>query len=184
VAAVCLAVVLGAGCGQRVPSGFSPPGREARIEGVPFHPQEPLRCGPASLAGVMNYWGLNATEAEIARDVQREDIGGSVSLDLALWPRSRGYNTRWFRGTAADILAAVDAGLPLLVMLDYGFGGVSIGHYMVVTGYRPDGVIANTGRSESRILSWGGFLDDWAGTDYYALLILPEGREFPAFALD
>jgi hypothetical protein len=36
------------------------------IQNVPFYPQEAFQCGPASLAGVLNYWGLPVSPEVIA----------------------------------------------------------------------------------------------------------------------
>ncbi len=152
-----------------LPPGFAPPAGGGQVPGVPFHPQEDLQCGPASLAGVLNFLGDPVTPDQIAAQVFRPDLRGSVSLDLALYPRTRGFATRFFRGTPGDLVAAVDAGRPLVLMLDQGLGGVKVLHYVVLTGYRPEGVVVNSGRSQGVVLSWAGFLADWAGTGNWTL---------------
>jgi ABC-type bacteriocin/lantibiotic exporter with double-glycine peptidase domain len=139
------------------------------VANVPFHPQEYHQCGPASLAGVLNFLGDPATPEEIASAVFRPDLRGSVSLDLALFPRSRGLATRFYRGAPADLLAAVDAGLPLVLMLDQGFAGVRVYHFAVLIGYRPEGVILNSGRSQGLLTPWASFLAQWAGAGNWTL---------------
>ncbi|OIO06127.1 MAG: hypothetical protein AUJ49_00330 [Desulfovibrionaceae bacterium CG1_02_65_16] len=141
------------------------------LAGVPFHPQEDHQCGPASLATVLNYLGDPVTPEDIAGAIFRPGLRGTVSLDLALYPRGRGFSTRFFRGSPADVAAAVDAGTPLLVMIDYGFSGVHLFHYMVVTGYDGEGVRVNSGRQREQRISWARFLSDWSGADNWALLV-------------
>ncbi|MGE4263012.1 MAG: C39 family peptidase [Desulfovibrio sp.] len=156
-----------------LPAGFVPPPGQGRVTGVPFHAQEDLQCGPASLAMVLNHLGDPVTPEEISRALYRKDLRGVVSLDLALYPRGRGFATRFFRGSEQDVAAAVDAGQPLLVMVDEGFGGIRVLHFMVVTGYDAHGVLVNSGRSQGLRLGWGEFLSAWDGADRWALRISP-----------
>ena len=155
-----------------LPPGFVPPAGGGQVEGVPFHAQEDHQCGPASLAGVLGFLGDPATPEEIAAAVFRPGLRGSVSLDLALYPRSRGLASRFFRGAPADLLAAVDAGRPLVLMLDQGLGPIHSFHFVVLTGYRPEGVVLNSGRSRGLLAPWASFLASWAGADNWALEVV------------
>lgn len=185
-----LALLLLAGCGLLtgcaglvgggLPAGFAPPPGQGRVEGVPFHPQEDLQCGPASLAMVLNHLGDPVTPEEISRALFRKDLRGVVSLDLALYPRGRGFASRFFRGTERDVAAAVNAGRPLLVMVDEGFGGIRVLHFMVVTGYDAAGVLVNSGRSQGLRLGWGEFLSAWDRADRWAMLVTPGPDSRPA----
>ncbi len=168
--ACCCAGVLCA-CAAAAPEGFVPPPGGRMLTGVPFHPQEDHQCGPASLAMVLNFLGDPASPDDIAAAIYRPGLRGTVSLDLALYPRTRGFFTRFFRGTAADVAAEIDAGRPLLVMIDYGFGGVHVFHYMVVTGYDAEGIRVNSGRDRDQRVSWGRFLSLWSGADDWGLSV-------------
>ena len=167
--ACCCAGLLS--CAATLPSGFAPPPGARMLAGVPFHPQEDHQCGPAALATVLNFLGDPVTPEGIAEEIYRPGLRGTVSLDLALYPRPRGFATRFFRGAPADVAAAVDSGLPLLVMVDYGFTGVHIFHYMVITGYDAEGVRVNSGRNREQRIGWARFLADWHGADNWALLV-------------
>ncbi|MBI5518683.1 MAG: C39 family peptidase [Desulfovibrio sp.] len=149
-----------------------PPGR-GEVRGVPFHAQEDRQCGPASLAMVLNHLGDPATPDEISRVIYSKSLRGTLNLDLALYARGRGHQARFFRGSAADLAGAVDAGTPPLVMVDEGFGGIRVMHFMVVTGYDGEGVVANSGRRQGVRFSWGSFLASWAGADNWILLVTP-----------
>lgn len=168
--ACCCAGALCA-CAAAAPEGFVPPSGGRMLAGVPFHPQEDHQCGPSSLATVLNFLGDPASPEAIAAAIYRPGLRGTVSLDLALYPRTRGFSTRFFRGSAADVAAEIDAGRPLLVMIDYGFSGVHYFHYMVVTGYDAEGVRVNSGRDRDMRVSWGRFLSQWSGADDWALSV-------------
>lgn len=159
------------GCAATLPHGFSPPSTRATLRDVPFHPQEDYQCGPSSLAMVLNRLGDPVSPDAIAGDIYRKDLRGTVSLDLALYPRTRGFSSRFFRGSAADVVAAIDSGNPLLVMVDEGFGGIRVMHYMVVVGYSPEGVLVNSGRRREQPMSWAEYLAAWKGADYWALTV-------------
>ncbi|WP_174409233.1 C39 family peptidase [Desulfovibrio psychrotolerans] len=148
-----------------------PPSDTQTIADVPFHAQEDYQCGPASLAGVLNFLGDPATPDQIALAVYRPELRGSVSLDLALYPRNRGYSSRFWRGTVEDIIRNVDAGRPLVLMLDLGVGPVSTYHYLVAVGYAPQGLIANTGRRKHALLPWADVLRTWERADNWTLLV-------------
>lgn len=148
------------------------PSVERVIPDVPFFPQERYQCGPASLAGVLRHLGATGAQATpegIAEAIFRPGRHGTLSLDLALYPRARGLVTRWYDGSVADLMAAVDSGRPRIVMVDQGYGPVSTYHFMVVVGYAPDAVIVNSDRTPLQRLPWASFLRAWERTDRWTL---------------
>lgn len=174
-----LALIACAACaGGNVDTRLLPPdmlaAEERSISGVPFHSQGVGQCGPASLAGVLNFHGYPVTPEEIAADVLRPDLRGSLTLDLALWPRSRGFTTRWYAGSARDILDKTDQGLPLVVMLDQGIGPVSANHFVTLVGHAPDAVILNdSARGPGVHMDWPRFLSQWRRAGFWTLLVEP-----------
>jgi hypothetical protein len=174
-AAVVLLLALAlAGCAGSVPAAFSPPAGAARLGDVPFFPQLDYQCGPASLAGVLNYYGKRITPDEVARAIFREKIRGTVTLDMVLYARDQGLSARWFSATVGDLIEAVDERIPLIVMVDYGFSVVSQNHYMVVVGYDPKGIVANSGTSRETLIPWKDFLPTWERAKRWTLRIEPK----------
>lgn len=170
-----LAALACAGC-VRGPGTLAPdparPAAERIIPDVPFFAQEQYQCGPASLAGVLRHMGLTGAQATpegIAEAIFRPGMHGTLSLDLALHPRTLGLASRWYDGSVADLMAAVDAGRPRIVMVDHGYGPVSTYHFMVVVGYAPDAVIVNSDRTPLQRLPWASFLRTWDRTDRWTL---------------
>jgi len=163
-----------AGCAAvpgRAPSGFTPPAGSRKVENVPFYPQTDDQCGPSSLAMVLNYYGEEVSPDEIAGAIFRENIRGTVTLDMVLYARQKAFSARWYSGSLDDIQRAVDGGVPLIVMVDIGFAGVSKNHYMVVVGYSPQGLVANSGKDREKLIGWGRFLTGWERTGRWTLRI-------------
>jgi hypothetical protein len=145
-----------------------------KVDEVPFYPQVSFQCGPASLAGVLNFFGEGVTPDEIAEAIFRRDIRGTVTLDMVLYARKRGFFAEWYNGSIDDIRRSVDGRVPLIVMVDFGFGSARKNHFMVVVGYTPEGVIANCGRTHEKLISWEYFLARWNRTKRWTLRIEKE----------
>ena len=151
--------------------------RESKIiAGVPFFPQEDYQCGPACMAAALNFLGEKTTPEAVAPKLFREDIRGTTTLDMAVYPRTIGYDSRWYSGSILDLRRAVDSGQPRIVFVDYGIGPVSAYHFMVVVGYSPEGAIVTSGGDEHKVIAWPSFMGPWEKTGYWTLEIMPKGR--------
>ena len=155
-------------------SSFPAPAGSGKVENVPFYSQLTYQCGPASLSGVLNFYGEEETPDKIARAIFRGNIRGTVTLDMVLYAREKGFSARWYSGSTHDIQCAVDGGVPLIVMVDLGFANLSKYHYMVVVGYEPEGVIVNSGKEREKLIRWGRFLSPWKRTKCWTLRIEPK----------
>ena len=145
--------------------------RAAAVAGVPFYPQEDYQCGPASLAGVMNYWGAGATPEGIAKDIYSGSARGTLNLDMLLYPQRKGFKAAQYAGGWDDLREKIDAGYPLVVLVDYGFWVYQVNHFMVITGYDGGHVIANSGRTAQIPIDRDSFLKSWKRTNYWTLWI-------------
>ena len=141
------------------------------IRNMPFYPQEDFQCGPASLAAVLNYWGISVTPEQVAQDVYSNSAKGTLNIDMLLYARSRGLAASQYSGTLDDLREKIDSGRPLIVLVDYGFSIVQVNHFMVVVGYSERGVIANSGRDEMKFIPVEDFLNTWEKTRFWTLLI-------------
>lgn len=172
---VFLSLVLASGCSRGTRElSITRPSQTVIIEDVPFFPQVDYQCGPASLAGVLNYYGDIVSPDEIAGSIYRQNIRGTVSLDMVLYARQRGLASRWYKGSTDEIVGSVDSGNPIIVMIDLGFSVARAYHYMVITGYSFTGVIANTGTTPQKLISWERFMSQWEKTQNWTLLITPK----------
>ncbi|MDT8273073.1 MAG: cysteine peptidase family C39 domain-containing protein [Desulfomonilia bacterium] len=143
------------------------------LEGVGFIAQKDRFCGPAALASVMSYHGLAIDQDTIAQEVYNEKLAGALITDLENFARSRGFTTRLDQGSVADIRTFLDEKTPVIVLVDLGFWVYSRPHYLVVTGYTAEGVIAHTGYEASLRFSTEKFEKIWRKMGSVYLLVSP-----------
>jgi len=88
--AIPLFVLLGCGLniGTIKQGIYSNPATGFYIKDVPFFPQTRYYCGPASLASVMNYYGLSVTEEEIAKEIYITKLSGTLPMDILRYART------------------------------------------------------------------------------------------------
>jgi ABC-type bacteriocin/lantibiotic exporter with double-glycine peptidase domain len=144
------------------------------IEDVPFYPQETYQCGPAALAGVLNYWGIDVTPQEIAEEIFSESARGTLNIDMVLYAQSKGLRARYYRGGIEDIQRRISDGFPIIALVDFGFMAYQQNHFMVVIGFNEYGVVVNSGKYQGRLLSWRDFEKAWQKTLFWTLFITPE----------
>ena len=149
-----------------------PESRDNRtIRDVPFYAQETYQCGPASLAGVMNYWKIAVTPDDIAEEIYSRSAKGTLNMDMVIYPQKKGVLAEQYSGNMKDLKKNIDSGHPLIVLVDYGFWVFQSNHFMVVVGYNEDGVIVNSGKDKGRFIPEGDFIKTWERAKFWTLLI-------------
>jgi len=149
-------------------------GQPARvIDGVPFFPQEEYQCGPASLAGVLNFYGWKVSPAEIAAEIFSRQARGTLDMDMVFYARKKGLKAEKYRGTFEDLQGQINSRRPLIVLIDQGFWVYQSHHFMVVVGYDERGIIANSGKEERKFISRDSFSKTWEKTKFWTLRITP-----------
>lgn len=141
------------------------------IDNVPFYPQADYQCGPASLAGVLNYLGRPVTPESIAKDIYSGSAKGTLNLDMLLYAQRNGFEVLQYSGSWDDLKTRIDGGHPLVVLVDYGFSLYQVNHFMVIIGYNEKGIVANSGREERTFIDKDSFLKSWKRTNFWTLLI-------------
>lgn len=157
-----------AACSSHVIIQYGP---EVIINKVPFYPQEDYQCGPSSLAGVMNYYGINVSPEEIASEIYSKSARGTLNLEMLFYAEKKGLKAEKYKGNLNDIKEKIKAGYPLIVLVDYGYGPIQVNHFMVIVGYNESGVFANSGREEKKFISYKDFLRVWDRTGNWTLHI-------------
>ncbi len=144
------------------------------IENVPFFPQEDFQCGPAALAGVLNYWKVDVSPEGIASEIYSRSARGTLTVDMVLYAEKSGLRANQYRGSLEDLRRNIDAGHPLVVLVDEGFLVYQKNHFMVVIGYSSEGIIANSGRDALKFIPLREFLRSWERASFWTLLITPK----------
>jgi hypothetical protein len=144
------------------------------IDNVPFYPGGTDQCGPVSLATVLNYQGVSVTPEEISRAVFSESAGGTLNIDMLVYPRKKGMHSEQYKGSMDDVRRNIQLGNPLIVLVDYGFSFYQKNHFMVIVGYNENGVIVNSGDERDKFIREEDFSRIWSKTNFWTLLIKKE----------
>lgn len=146
------------------------------VKEVPFYPQTQYQCGPASLATVLNYWGRHVTPEEIAQEIYRPQMKGTLSLDLWRYAKTQDLQASVQQGSWEFLEMQVGRERPVIAFLNFGFREVPLGHFLVVVGVDPDdkNVIAYSGVDKNQRIPFDRFKAAWEKTNYWSLLIEPK----------
>lgn len=152
------------------------PGK-AMVAGVPFFAQEELQCGPAALAMVLNWSGLEVQPAALSPQVYSPGLKGSLQSALVGAARRHGRVAYPIADVEA-LLAELSAGHPVIVLVNLGFSWYPRWHYAVVLGYdqEHDEIIMHSGLTANEHLSFRVFMNIWKRSEYWGLLVLPPNR--------
>lgn len=116
-----------------------------RLE-VPYVPQSRDNdCGPAALASVLRFYGKEIELEEITEEIYIPALNRTLLADMENFARAQGFETASGRGDVSLIKQAIDSGNPVIVLMETSPGLVRRPHYIVVTGYSPDGFLAHAG---------------------------------------
>ncbi len=153
------------------------------LNAVPFYPQKKYQCGPAALAGILQYSGVDADPVSLVGEVYVPARKGSLQVEMLAATRRAGRVPYLLGGEVRDILTQLEAGRPVLVLQNLLTPHVPAWHYAVVVGFDADDneFILNSGRKRHLDVSAGKFLRTWRWAGYWAIVALRPG-EVPAGA--
>ena len=143
------------------------------LDNIPFYPQEEYQCGPASLASVMNYWGVHVTPDDIAKEIYSKSARGTLNIDMIIYAQKKGLTSNQYKGSIEDLKKNIVSGYPIIVLVDYGISLLKVHHFMVVIGYNDYGIIVNSGNEKENLISDNEFQKSWEKTNFWTLLIKP-----------
>jgi hypothetical protein len=159
-----------------------PPGDEGPHLAVPYFPDRRDQWGPASLAGVLSFWGKPTTPDDVRKEVHFPKQPGSVALDLKYAARKRGLEAEMRNGgSLKGLMGELDAGRPMMVLLDIGVRWAPVRAYVTVTGYNTwlHGVYAHWGPKKDFFLSYKQFDGEWKRAGRWFLHVAPQPEPKP-----
>ncbi len=148
---------------------------QVELSDVPFFPQELYQCGPAALAEVLQYRGIEATPEALKGEVYLPERQGSLQVELIAAARSRGMVVYPLEPSLEDLLAELAAGNPVLVLQNLSLPIYPLWHYAVVIGYdlSRETLLLRSGTTARQETPLATFERTWARGDHWAILILP-----------
>ena len=151
------------------------PEPSSRHVAVPFFPDNTDQCGPATLASILSYWGIRTDPETLKQEIYLPRLKGTLPLDLLLAAQERGLQAEIYRGNLDNLKIVLDAGRPLVALLDMGYAIFPQGHFVVVTGYndRRQGVYVHSGLERDAFIPYEQFLHSWDRTGRWTLLVEP-----------
>jgi hypothetical protein len=184
---VCGLLVL-SGCATTAPDKWRQAAsnipHQHKLTAVPFYPQKEYQCGPASLAMVLSWSGLQIGPDELTPQVYTVSLKGSLQPAMIAATRRQGRVAYPVSG-ANVLLQEIAAGHPVIVLQNLGLSWIPVWHYAVVIGYDfgADVIILHSGITRQKKTPVGTFENTWARGDHWGLLVLPPDR-LPATAAE
>ncbi|HKY91207.1 MAG TPA: PA2778 family cysteine peptidase [Nevskiaceae bacterium] len=162
-----------------------PPLRASAVElaDTPFFPQDIHQCGPAALATVLVADGVAATPEALTDEVYVPGRKGSFQAELVAAVRRHERVPVSVGAGLPALIAALDAGEPVLVLQNLGLGFWPRWHYAVVVGYEPqsDRFLLRSGTTRRETMRAQAFERTWRLGSYWAIAVAPPDAP-PAFA--
>jgi tetratricopeptide (TPR) repeat protein len=145
------------------------------LKGVPFIAQQAYYCGPAALAMAMRFYGLDVSQASLARAVYIPELKGSLQAEMLAATRRHGLLAYVLTPNLQSLLEEIAAGHPVVILQNLGVSWYPVWHYAVVIGYDLGArkIVLNTGRNPAYRASLSTFERTWARSRYWALVPLP-----------
>lgn len=174
----CLAAGCATGGAGRIDQ---PPPEAIELADTPFFAQRQYHCGPAAMAMVLGSSGIHISPDELARQVYLPERRGSLQVELSAAARRQDRVPYKLDPDLAHLVSELQAGRPVLVLVNLGMDWLAVWHYAVVIGFSPgqDQIILRSGRNRRHPVKIATFDRMWARADRWALTLLPPG-ELPA----
>jgi ABC-type bacteriocin/lantibiotic exporter with double-glycine peptidase domain len=158
------------------------PGIELRghyIDGVPFYQQKESYCGPAALASVLGFWGRPASLEQITAAVYLPELRGTLPMDMENFMREAGFETITSAGTLEELKARIRTELPVICLLDLGFGPYRQPHYVTVIGFDDANavIIAHDGLKANSVIGYKTFENEWTRAGHWMLIANPKSSK-------
>lgn len=143
------------------------------IESIPFVKQKDKFCGPASMASVMQFYGQNIDQDEIAQEIYIPELNGALISDMENFAIDNGYGTQTTNGSIKLLKSQIDNGLPVILLVDKGKWKVSSPHYYVAYGYSQENktVLVHTGYKSGQEIGFDTLDSEWEKMNRLMLVI-------------
>jgi tetratricopeptide (TPR) repeat protein len=148
--------------------------RQAAVAGVPYFAQDDHQCGPAALAMALSWAGRPETPERLQSLVYTPGRDGSLGADMVTAARRAGR-----LAVAIDseegLLGELDAGHPVVVLLNLGLDLLPLWHYAVVVGYdlEQGEISLQSGLDPGSRMQFTPFRGTWERGGHWGMVVLP-----------
>lgn len=158
------------------------PGIEHRshyIERVPFYGQTESTCGPVALASVLAFWGHPVNQEQITAQVYLRDLRGTLPMDIETYAREAGFQSQSFSGTLERLKETIRKGVPVICLLDLGFGPYRRPHYVTAIGFDDENrvLVSHDGLKPEQVTGYDAFDKAWERAGRWMVVIRPKADE-------
>jgi len=165
------------GCAHNQPSSqtVSDNDNVVIVENVPFVRQNDKFCGPAAMASVMQFYGQNIDQDEIAEEIYIPQLNGALISDMENFAGDSGYTVKSTNGSIELLKSNLDNKQPVILLVDKGKWRVSIPHYYVAYGYNDEKetVLLHTGDKRDQEINFDKLDQEWKKMNRLMLVITP-----------
>ena len=161
--------------------GESPPPALAagkQLANVPFFPQQAYQCGPASLAMVLRHTQVDVVPDQLVSQVYVPGREGAFQVEMMAATRQYDRLALESDPSLANLLAWIDAGVPVLVLQNLGLEWYPKWHYAVAIGYDLEAmeITLHSGEIAGYTIPMSLFERTWQRSDYWGMTALPPGE--------
>jgi tetratricopeptide (TPR) repeat protein len=141
---------------------------------VPFFPQQDYYCGPAALAEVANFRNVETDQDAVASKTFIPGRKGSLAIEMSAATRQLGLLPYPLEKEFGALLSELDAGNPVLVLQNLGFGWYPKWHYALAVGYRlgDNTLILHSGEQRNYEIPFATFIRTWQRADQWARVVV------------
>lgn len=145
------------------------------IPQVPFIKQRKNFCGPASIAAVLNYWGKDISQDDVASELYIAPAKGTLNIDIAGYVMKHGLWAQEYNADFEGLKPYIRANIPVVVLQELGLAPLVKYHYSILIGYDDANkfVILHTARSQDKKVGYRNFKSSWKHAGNWALIVAP-----------
>ena len=148
------------------------------LKDTPFYPQTAYQCGPAALATLLQFHGIETTPEALSGQIYIPARKGSLQIEMTAAARRHDMLAYPLAPQLLDLFTEIAAGNPVLVLQNLSFEWYPRWHYAVVIGYdtERDEIILRSGTIRRWVTPFEVFERTWQRADFWALVIVPVGE--------